>query len=605
MKQILKTSLLLSLLFVVIYSCKKDQEATTTTPIPVSSSGTITATVTGRVLDENNSTVSNASVSINGQLTTTDINGIFLLNSIAVNSRCIVTITKPGYFNCNHAFIANANAINYIRVVLMSNAQTHTLSASSGGTVSLTDGSSIQFAPNSFVNAATGSGYTGTVSLCVKHLSPDSANFGFMIPGGDLLGKDFGGNDVSLYTYGMLGAELKGSSGEQLQLATGSTATITMPIASSQIGTAPSPISLWYFDETTSLWKREGVAMRVGTNYVATVSHFSWWNCDVSADRATIIGKVLDCNNVPMPNVVVTVNGFYTLITNNLGVYSNWVPAGMTLSVQVLSSANYNLFPNSQPEIVPSLSANQTYFVPDLIVACPAYVTGNLKKCTGESIDGTVMLNWPGGTSYQFSQNGNFSLVCPSSTFLNISVFSNYNSTLYSYSDQFTSAPNNATNNLGNLLLCDSLSGTSAPNAIIINGGPFVNQYFVLLPATDAIIIGNTTMMNFPGGQFADCFISGPSLHIDITSPGSTTWVGNATTTSLSLNLTNGFGSYFIVTNWNGPGIPTGVLNLTDAGNVGEPIIGSFSGTANCFPADSSSAFVVSISGHFDVIRQQ
>ena len=147
--------------------------------------------------------------------------------------RCVLEFTKAGFFKRMHGFIASGNTVNYVRIVLLSNTPTQNFSSSTGGTFTLPDNSSVVFQPNSFVTA-NGSAYTGTVNLAVKHLSPDETSFGFMIPGGDLLGKDLDNKDVALYTYGMLGVELTGSSGEALQLAAGTSATLTSSIAASR-----------------------------------------------------------------------------------------------------------------------------------------------------------------------------------------------------------------------------------------------------------------------------------------------------------------------------------------------------------------------------------
>ena len=187
------------------------------------------------MLDESNAPLSGVTVTAYGQTTSTNQYGTFVLKNLNVNKdRCVLQFTKAGFFNRTHGFIASGNTVNYVRIILLSNAATQNFSSSAGGTISLPDGSSAEFQPNSFVTT-NGSAYTGTVNLIVKHLSPDDVNFGFTIPGGDLLGKDLNDEDVVLYTYGMLGVELTGSSGEALQLAAGTSATLTFSIAASQL----------------------------------------------------------------------------------------------------------------------------------------------------------------------------------------------------------------------------------------------------------------------------------------------------------------------------------------------------------------------------------
>ena len=47
---------------------------------------------------------------------------------------------------------------------------------------------------------------------------------------GDLRGTDTSGRTVGLQTFGMVAVELEGSAGQRLKLASGKTATISLPI---------------------------------------------------------------------------------------------------------------------------------------------------------------------------------------------------------------------------------------------------------------------------------------------------------------------------------------------------------------------------------------
>lgn len=420
---ILRAFLFALISFCIISSCKKDDDNTNGGAI-VSGSNAKT-TVTGMVLDESNAPLAGVTVTAYGQTTTTSQYGTFVLKELSADkSRCVLQFTKAGYFKRAHAFKAAANTVNYVRIVLNSNAVTHTISSSAGGTITGTNNCTVQFAPNSFVTA-NGSAYTGTVSITLKHLSPGDANFGFSIPGGDLAAVNNDGEDVSLYSYGMLGVVLTGNGGEPLQLATGKTATITMKVADGQIASCPTTIPLWYFDEATSLWKEEGQATLVGGFYVGTVTHFSWWNCDYQGPRATIQGKVVDCNGTAMSNVNVTVNGWYVMTTNQFGDYSSDVPVGMNFTVQVLANNNVGI-QSSQIENVPVLTNGQVYIVSALIVPCPSRVAGNLNKCTGEAIDGFVSIsNSNGFYNFQYtSGNGAFNIAVPPNSLMNLNAYS-------------------------------------------------------------------------------------------------------------------------------------------------------------------------------------
>ncbi|MFI5217913.1 MAG: carboxypeptidase-like regulatory domain-containing protein [Bacteroidia bacterium] len=592
MKKLLASLLFISTLFILIYSCSKDEMSGHGGGNP----NTIRTTISGMVLDENNAAINNVTITAYSQTTTTNQYGVFVLKDVNINKdRCIIHFTKAGYFNRTHAFISSANTVNYVRVVLISNAQTHTLQATLGGTVTLPDNSSIQFAPNSFVTAA-GTAYTGIVNLTVKHLSPDAANFGFMIPGGDLAGQNLNGDDVALVTYGMMGIELKGSSGETLQLASGTTATLTLSIAASQVATAPATIPLWYFDETTSLWKEEGTATKVGNNYVGTVQHFSWWNCDYPCGMAYINGKVVDCEGSPLANIFVTIiasNGYSTfVVTNQNGVYTILIAAGFSSTVQVITTNNPWLTQNSQLENIPALTAGQTYNVPDLGIPCPTRVIGTIKTCAGENTLGIVFIfNGNGFSNYYATETGLFNIPVIENAQLELLAFNN----LISNQQIITSlvAPN--TLDVGNLLLCDSTIFMG--NNFVLNGGSFSNQSFNI-SATSATAqfygAAQPIVIQIHGTALPDYQID-YSLLLNDTLPGVYTLPGVGTIFFNIYSNTNIFSVYST----------GGQLSLIQVDPVGGRVKGNYLGLGMCSDSLAASTFSVSISGNFDVLRTQ
>ena len=68
---------------------------------------------------------------------------------------------------------------------------------------------------------------------------------------------------------------------------------MSIPVGSTQTSSAPAEIPLWYFDETNGVWKEEGKATLQGNEYVGEVSHFTFWNCDISWDLIYLDGSVL------------------------------------------------------------------------------------------------------------------------------------------------------------------------------------------------------------------------------------------------------------------------------------------------------------------------
>ncbi|HKR07127.1 MAG TPA: carboxypeptidase-like regulatory domain-containing protein [Bacteroidia bacterium] len=580
---------LISLAILFIFSCKKEKNDAPS--VNYGSSNSLRTTVSGIVLDESNAPLSGVTVTAYGQTTTTSQNGTFVLKNINANkNRCVLQFSKAGFFNRAQGFIASANTVKYIRIILLSNAATQNFSSSAGGTVSLPDGSSAAFQPNSFVTS-NGSAYTGTVNLIVKHLSPDDVNFGFTIPGGDLAGINASNENVVLYSYGMLGIELTGSSGEALQLATGTSATLTMTIAASQLSSAPASIPLWYFDETTSLWKEEGSANKVGNNYVGTVSHFSWWNYDYQGPRAYIKGRVVDCLGAPLPNIHVTVNGFYVTTTDQNGEFYEAFPCGMTFTIQVLASNNSGIVSNSQVITVPALSPNQVYTIPDLVVSCITRVAGMLKTCSGEITDGLVTLTDNSGfNNYQYTTNGNFNLIAVPNTQIDLYAFSS----TASHFQNLTSLSPPAVLNVGAISLCDTFSSASTANSFTLVGSPFPHHIFNITTSsayaqvTDTFSFGFTNVL-ITGTAPPNYTIS--YFHISIYDT-----IPVPTVCDVYIELIDQLNLYEI----NSDNVS---CHLTEIGAIGDQVKGTFSGSV--VTTGNGSTTYGNISGSFDVIRTQ
>ena len=99
---------------------------------------------------------------------------------------------------------------------------------------------------------------------------------------GDWGATDPVGNGRVMESWGAGTVDLLGG-GHHYNLRPGATATLTIPIHSSQLAfpaaIAPT-IPLLTYDEKAGLWRQEGVANRVGNTYVGKVKHFSAFNMD-------------------------------------------------------------------------------------------------------------------------------------------------------------------------------------------------------------------------------------------------------------------------------------------------------------------------------------
>jgi hypothetical protein len=572
MKKIILFSVLLMSAAVLINSCKKEDDSdSTTSPTGGGSSSTISASISGRITNEAGLPIFGVTVTSNGNTATTDGNGIFLLQGNVDEDRCVLQLTKAGFMNRSHALIAKSDVINYVSIVLSEEPAEQTVNASSGGTVNITGGATVLFQSNSFVLAGTSTPYTGMVNVTAKLLSVDDLNFGKMIPGGDLLGKDAVGSDVSLYSYGMIGVTIHGSGGELLQLAPGLQATLTWPIASSQQSSAPQTIPLWYFDESTNLWKEEGQATKVGNNYIGNVSHFTWWNCDTRNGSATISGRVVDCEGSPLPNIIVTVNGQYTISTNQNGFYTRWIQSGIALTFQVLPQGTIQ---SASPMMTTgALAIGENYSVQDITLACGSYINVSMTDCENEATSGFAFLydNNYAVVGYQFSGSGNLRLMAGANT--------SYNLALKAASGE-TSIPVTTVNlqdsvMLGTVQLC---SAYSYSNGFNIQGHGFISQ--------DVLYMNHTSGGNYwINSENTKCHVEGLTnigeVFFDFQLPGNqVTSIDfsaynnqSSDSTHCFIQLIDSETAYFVPI----AGNPF-IVTITEYGNVGDSIKGTFAG---------------------------
>jgi len=219
-----------------------------------------------------------------------------------------------------------------------------------------------------------------------------------------------------LQTFGMLAVELRGDSGEDLNIAEGSSAEIKVPLDASLIGTAPITIPLWYFDEANGYWIEEGQATLVGNAYIGTVTHFSFWNCDIPAEAVNLCVTVSDEANNLLSNLLVKITsntyGTGSGYTNENGEVCGLVPRNESLALNVYmpeicngdsihfetvgpftNDSSINIMINSSPELFTET------------------VIGVFNDCNGDPItDGYVNLGYASQIYTDFVSNGDFEI---------------------------------------------------------------------------------------------------------------------------------------------------------------------------------------------------
>jgi hypothetical protein len=415
----------------------------------------------GLVLSTNGTPISGATVTIGSATVQTNSKGIFIIKNADVKENfAYVKVAKTGFVNGSRTMVPTSGS-NRINIMMIPATNTSTITAGATAIVSLPNGTKVKF-DGSFKDA-NGNAYTGNVNVAMFHLKPSDQYLNELMPG-SLLANNSAGNARVMETFGMLHVQLTGASGQNLQLANGHTAEMTVAIDAAQMSTAPATIPLWTFNEATGIWQEEGSATKVGNTYVGNVSHFSWWNCDAQFPQAILNVHIQNASSQPLTNVNVKLfrqnQTSTSAITDGNGNASGIIPAGESLTMKIYDACNNVIMTNN----IGPFASNSTNTLPAITISQSLSntitITGTLKDCSGNNVtNGLAYLSYGSSTNY-FSNystqvtNGSFSfnvLSCASSQQLTFvgSDFANLQTT-----GDINFTATSPTTNLGNLTVC-------------------------------------------------------------------------------------------------------------------------------------------------------
>ncbi|HYO21982.1 MAG TPA: carboxypeptidase-like regulatory domain-containing protein [Flavisolibacter sp.] len=343
------TLLLLSMLF---QQCQRELSNIGGPDFPgeIAAPDPITCALQGNVFDETGAPAAGVTVQAGNKTAITNARGYFRINDAGLDKKsAVVTAIKAGYFKAYRTFAATSGA-NNIEIKLVKRVLAGTIDAAAGGEASLSNGSKVALPANSIVSASTNAAYGGSVRVYAAYIDPSAADISQTVPG-SFMATDKDGRRVILTSYGMLAVELESTSGEKLQIKSGSTATLTTAIPSAAQASAPNTIALWSVDETTGIWKEEGTATKSGNVYVGQVSHFSFWNCDVSQNAVLLSLSLKLPGGESFVHAKVRIKrntnnwGSTTYgTTDSVGQVSGYVPYNETLVLDVLDECGNAIY---------------------------------------------------------------------------------------------------------------------------------------------------------------------------------------------------------------------------------------------------------------------
>jgi hypothetical protein len=345
------------LLSTLVYTgCDNKEESTTNDEFSFGES--VSRDFQGKIVDSNNNPLSNVAIEMSGRTTSTDSNGEFTLTNVNVREHFgYLTATKAGFINGSRTVFPH-EGMNKVTIMMLPNAVYATIPSGQTTAVTLPNNTKVTF-DGAFM-LLNGNSYTGNVKVVVNHL--DAADpYVFQKMPGNLIGTRTNGTTSGMETYGMINVELRGTNNEKLQLMTGHTANLSMPIAPNQLDTAEDTIPLWYFNETSGLWEEQGFSRKVGNKYIGNVSHFTWWNNDSAYVVATLNVVVTNVDTTPVNGVRITItrqagstgdvlmdlgftgpNGRLSagVPRNEVLIFRAYLPNGTLVSTQTLPASN-------------------------------------------------------------------------------------------------------------------------------------------------------------------------------------------------------------------------------------------------------------------------
>ena len=441
-------------------SCNKDDNGDYNNPTDddietLNQGSNIQRNFLGKIIDESGDPIDDATVTIGSETATTDTNGVFIINDADVKEKqAYIIAEKTGYLKGMKTTIPTEGT-NIVQIVLVEEQVIATVASGSDSEVNLPNGTTVKF--DGEFKDENGNAYSGNVDVIMYHLDPSNPLIEDIMPG-NLQAQNEDGDERVLESYGMLNVELRGDSGEALNIADGHFAEIELTVDPAQNGVAPSTIPLWHFDEDNGYWVEEGEATLVGGKYVAQVSHFSWWNCDAQFPTVTLCLNVVDNSSNPLSNVKVELwraGAVYprTGYSDANGEICGLIPANETLTLKAYDQCGVEVFTTS----IGPFSTDTDYGNIVMPSISASVITGNLVDCNMNNVtNGYVALTYGNEYATVNVTNGSFSfsvIECASLTTFTLEGVD------YDAFQTTTVIPFDFSNtNLGNLIACNAVA---------------------------------------------------------------------------------------------------------------------------------------------------
>jgi hypothetical protein len=226
------------------------------------------------------------------------------VSNIAPGNKQVVTFSKTGSASTYQVASVQTGKSSFIEATMSPVDQTSSVSAAVGGTITNpADNAFVTIGVNSLATSQ-GAAYTGTATVTITSFDSSDEVEANAFPGEYLGVLAQNQTVVPIKSFGFMDISVTTPSGDKLNLASGKSATVAIPVPfdmqdeAANMGTCP----LWYFDTTTGTWKEEGSGTYDDTIgcFVGNVTHFSTWNYDIRYPAGYVSGRVVDSLGNPV-----------------------------------------------------------------------------------------------------------------------------------------------------------------------------------------------------------------------------------------------------------------------------------------------------------------
>ena len=248
--------------------------------------------ISGKVVNNfDGAPIASATVAVGTVSVSSAADGTFTLSDVGAGAGKVVSVTKAGFVPGSRIARVSAGSATDLDFALLPVASTVQFDPTQARTLTVA-GSPAQVALGAgALRTASGGTPSGTATGTLTPIDPSSNPQ--IMPGN--YSTSTGG---LIESYGAIAADFVDGSGAPLNLASGQSATIRIPVAGAAAGSPPATMPAFFYNAVTGAWVQEGTLTLAGTApdqyYTGTVTHFSTWNADQALTTACPTGKVVD-----------------------------------------------------------------------------------------------------------------------------------------------------------------------------------------------------------------------------------------------------------------------------------------------------------------------